>query len=88
MAMAPSAASGDEVLAEKMSGLVVSDHDVPKAIDDIQTQGISGARCEPLGSEPSRCLLRTLRTYRRISLRCQARRLLSDQRGEQHLRHA
>ena len=44
MAMAPSAAAGDEILAEKMSGLVVSDHDVPKAIDDIQTQGISGAR--------------------------------------------
>ena len=44
LAMAPSAASGDEALAEMMAGLVVSDHDVPKAIDDIQKQGISGAR--------------------------------------------
>ncbi len=38
------AATNDEILAEQMAGLIVSDHDVPKAIDDINTQGISGAR--------------------------------------------
>ena len=44
-ASAPAATSvGDEGLAESLSGLNVSDHDVPKAIEDIKAQGISGAR--------------------------------------------
>jgi hypothetical protein len=38
----------DEYIAEMMSGLVVSDHDVPKAIDDIMLQRISGVRCVAL----------------------------------------
>ena len=35
---------GDVQLAEMMDGLIVSDHDVSKAIADIQAQRISGAR--------------------------------------------
>jgi len=34
----------DERIAELMHGLVVSDHDVPKAIEDIKAQRISGVR--------------------------------------------
>ena len=37
-------AEGDEYLAEQMEGLVVSDHDVEKAINDIKVQNISGKR--------------------------------------------
>ena len=36
--------SEDERIAEMMHGLVVSDHDVPKAIEDIKAQRISGVR--------------------------------------------
>ena len=45
-ARAPTTArsSEDERIAEMMHGLVVSDHDVPKAIEDIKAQRISGVR--------------------------------------------
>ena len=40
----PGTAMNDVQLAEMMDGLIVSDHDVSKAIADIQAQRISGAR--------------------------------------------
>ena len=41
-------AGNDTYIAEMMDGLVVSDHDVPKAISDILAQRISGLRCVAL----------------------------------------
>jgi len=38
----------DDKVAEMMDGLIVSDHDVPKAIEDILAQRISGVRCVAL----------------------------------------